>query len=98
MNNAEKDRRHISLEDGMAAVQCNTAVAADVNHSISTAALLVASYGLMLSSDNAADVFGCSASHMRAMCASGEIPAIKVSQRWRIPAVKLAAIIDGETE
>lgn len=53
-------------------------------------------YGLMLSPSNVSEVIGCHPSHVRALCQSGELPAVRIGDRWRIPAAKLAAMLEGE--
>ena len=56
---------------------------------------LVSKYGLLLTPSNVSEVLNCHPSHVRAMCASGELPAVKVGERWRVPTAKLAAMLEG---
>lgn len=53
-------------------------------------------YGHAATTAQAADELQMSKSHVRAMCESGELPAVRLGSRWRIPTAKLAAILDGE--
>lgn len=47
---------------------------------------------------NVADVLGCSQSHVRAMCQRGDLPAVRIGERWVVPTTKLARLIDNEEE
>ena len=57
---------------------------------------LVEQYGLTMTPKNVSCVLSCHVTHVRAMCASGELPAVRIGGRWRIPTVKLAAMLEGD--
>lgn len=62
---------------------------------MSTLDTLLEKYGPTMTPDHAGDVLHRHPSHIRALCKSGELPGVKVGDRWLIPTAKLAEIIDG---
>ena len=52
-------------------------------------------YGPVMRTADVADVLHCHKSHVRAMCASGDLPAVRIGERWVIPTEKLTALIEG---
>ena len=52
-------------------------------------------YGETLSATDVAHVIHCHPVHVREMCRNGELPAIKIGSRWRVPTAKLAAMLEG---
>lgn len=58
---------------------------------------LSARYGMTLSPADVAEVLGCHQTHVRAMCADGELPAVRIGSRWFIPTAKMAELLDGAT-
>lgn len=61
----------------------------------STAELLTSKYGIAISPGICAKELHCSQTHIRAMCQSGELPAVKIGGRWFILTAKLAALLEG---
>lgn len=57
--------------------------------------MLVGKYGAVMRVSHVAKELHCHPSHVRAMCASGELPAVKIGERWRVPTAKLAALLEG---
>ena len=57
--------------------------------------LLVEKYGATMTPRDVAEVLSCHASHVRALCQSGELPAVRIGERWFIPTAKLAAVLEG---
>ena len=58
--------------------------------------LLFETYGVTMTPVQVADVIGCHPTHVRALCQSGELPGIKIGERWFIPTIRLAAVLEGE--
>ena len=58
-------------------------------------AYLLEKYGPMMTAKHVGEVTHHSESHIRALCQSGELPAVRIGNRWHIPTVKLAAILEG---
>lgn len=52
-------------------------------------------YGYTMTPADVAEVLHCHPSHARAMCASGELPAVQIGKRWHVLTGKLAAILDA---
>ena len=57
---------------------------------------LLTEYGPMLTPSDVASVLRCHPAHARALCQSGQLPAVRIGSRWHIPAVKLAELLEAE--
>ena len=57
--------------------------------------LLVEKYGATMKPRDVAEVLSCHASHVRSLCQSGEIPAVRIGDRWVIPTARFAAMLEG---
>ena len=55
---------------------------------------LIERYGVVMEPTDVAKELHCHPTHVRTMCVSGELPAVKIGKRWRIPTKKLAALLD----
>ena len=55
---------------------------------------LTEAYGMTLSPNEVATVLHLHPTHVRAMCQEGKLPAVKFGNRWRIPTVKLAELLE----
>lgn len=60
-----------------------------------TADALLDRYGVTMTPADVSEVLHCHPSHVRALCRSGELPGVRVGDRWLVPTSKLAIIIDG---
>lgn len=58
--------------------------------------MLVGKYGAVMRVSHVAKELHCHPSHVRAMCASGNLPSVKVGERWYINTAKFAAMLDAE--
>jgi len=56
---------------------------------------LVARYGLTMTPKQASELLQCHPTHIRVMCASGELPAVKIGDRWHVLTAKLAVMLEG---
>lgn len=52
-------------------------------------------YGVAMSPRDVAEVLRQHPAHVRAMCQRGDVPAVRVGERWHIPTAKLACLLDG---
>ena len=52
-------------------------------------------YGVTMTPADVAEVLHCHASHVRALCQSQELPAVRIGERWHVPTAKLAALLEG---
>lgn len=52
-------------------------------------------YGSTMTPKDAANELHSHPTHIREMCRKGQLPAVQIGNRWRIPTAKLAAIIEG---
>lgn len=59
---------------------------------------LVEQFGMTMTPNDVASVLGCHPSHVRAMCQAGELPAVRIGERWFIPTARFAAILEGSSE
>lgn len=91
----ENSRRVCDFPEYPATALNGAAQDATVPHCNSTLEYLVARYGLTLATADFAREFHCHPSHVRDMCAKGILPAVRIGERWRIPAAKVAAIIES---
>ena len=57
---------------------------------------LLDKFGPTMTPLDVAAVLHQSKSHIRALCASGELPAVRIGSRWHIPTAKFAAMIERE--
>lgn len=55
---------------------------------------LIERYGVLLDSNNMAEVLKMHPATVRVMCQQGEIPAVHIGGRWRITAAKFAEYIE----
>ena len=62
----------------------------------STEEILIEQFGIVMRPADVANVLHQHPSHVRAMCASGELPAVKIGDRWIIPTKKLAALLETD--
>lgn len=62
-----------------------------------TARWMLDRFGPTMTPVQVAEMLGKHPTPVREMCASGELPAIKIGGRWRIPTVRLATMLDGGT-
>ena len=53
-------------------------------------------YGPTMTPNCAAKILHMHPSHVRALCKSGDLPAVKIGERWIIPTAKLVAILGIE--
>lgn len=58
---------------------------------------LLESYGPTMTPNDVGKALRCHPSHVRAMCQSGELPGVKIGERWHVPTAKLAEILEGGT-
>ena len=56
---------------------------------------LLERYGATMSTAHVAEVLHCHPSHVRALCQRGELPAVRIGERWHVPSAKLAALLEG---
>ncbi len=56
---------------------------------------LIDKYGMTLTTSDAGEVLNRHPSHIRALCQSGELPAVRIGDRWCIPTLKLAELLEG---
>lgn len=56
---------------------------------------LVNKYGTTMTTQNVSEVLSCHPTHVRVLCVSGELPAVKIGDRWRIPTARFAAKLEG---
>lgn len=61
-------------------------------------AYLLEKYGATMRPGDVAEVLRCHPSHVRAMCQRGELPAVRLGDRWHIITVKLASQLEGGQE
>jgi len=52
-------------------------------------------FGVTMTPSEAASVLHQHPSHIRTLCQSGELPAVRIGGRWHIPTAKLAAMLEG---
>lgn len=57
---------------------------------------LVEQYGVTMTPKDVAEVLHQHPSHIRSLCQSGELPAVRIGDRWHIPTAKLAAMLDAD--
>lgn len=62
---------------------------------VSTADILMRQYGPTMTASQVAQVLHHHPSHVRALCARGDLPACRVGGRWTVSTTRLAALIDG---
>ncbi len=55
---------------------------------------LIEQYGRVMKPDCVANELHCHPAHVRALCATGEIPAKKIGDRWIIPTAKFADLLE----
>lgn len=65
---------------------------------MATIDFLLDRYGVSMSSGNVAEVLHCHPSHVRALCQTGELPGVRIGERWHIPTAKLAELLEGGEE
>lgn len=56
---------------------------------------LLDSYGLTMTPEDVAHELHQSAQHVRALCREGQLPAVRVGNRWHVSTVKLGQIMDA---
>ena len=56
---------------------------------------LISRYGVTITPKDAAKVLHQHPVHIRALCQSGKLPAVRIGDRWHIPTAKLAEIIEA---
>ena len=61
---------------------------------MSTLDYLFREYGPTMTPNDVGKVLHRHPSHVRAMCQSGELPGVKIGERWHVPTAKLAEIIE----
>ena len=61
---------------------------------MSFATALFDEYGPTMRTAQAAELFGCSPGHIRALCQRGELPAVRVGSRWIIPTINIAEFFE----
>ena len=59
---------------------------------------LEAKYGSTMTPKDAAAELHSHPTHIREMCRKGQLPAVQIGNRWRIPTAKFAAILEGCNE
>lgn len=52
-------------------------------------------YGPTMTPKQVAEVLNQHPSHIRALCESGELPAVQIGKRWHITTRKFASILEG---
>lgn len=57
--------------------------------------ILQEKYGPAMRPSAVAEFLNCHPSHVRAMCKKGDLPAVRIGDRWFVPTAKLAALFDG---
>lgn len=62
---------------------------------MSTFDFLLDKYGPTMTPSQVAKVLHRHPSHIRALCQSGELPGVRIGERWHIPTAKLAAMLEG---
>lgn len=55
-------------------------------------------YGATMTPNNAAEVLHQHPAHIRKLCESGLLPAVKIGDRWHINTERFAAVLDGFNE
>lgn len=55
-------------------------------------------FGVTMTPADAGEVLHSSTSHVRAMCQRGDLPAVRIGERWHIPTVKFAQLFDSKEE
>ena len=63
----------------------------------STYETLYTTYGPTMISNHVAEVLHCHPSHVRALCQRGELPAVRIGDRWHIVTAKFADLLDGDS-
>ena len=61
----------------------------------STYEYLLDRYGVTCTTANVAEVLHCHPSHVRVLCQSGELPGVRIGDRWHVPTAKLATLLEG---
>ena len=56
---------------------------------------LLEKYGPTMTPNDASEVLRCHPSHVRELLKVGELPAVKIGNRWRIPTARLAEMLEG---
>ena len=56
---------------------------------------LLDQYGLTMTTNDAAKVLHRHPSHVRQLCQRGELPAVRIGDRWTIPTARFAAVLEG---
>ena len=59
---------------------------------------LVDRYGSTMTPNQVAAELHQSPTHIRAMCQTGELPAVRIGKRWHIATAKFAAMLEGQNE
>ena len=59
---------------------------------------LFSKYGPVMRTADVAEVLHCHPSHVRALCKKGELPAVRIGDRWVIPVHKMVDLLDGEDD
>lgn len=57
---------------------------------------LTQKYGNTMTPVNVAAELHQSATHVRELCQRGELPAVRIGDRWHIVTAKFAAMLDGD--
>ena len=52
-------------------------------------------YGAVMNPSQVAEVLQQHPAHIRSLCASGELPAVRIGSRWRIPTAQFAAMFES---
>lgn len=55
-------------------------------------------FGPTMTPNDAAEVLHQHPAHIRTLCKRGQLPAVRIGDRWHINTAKLAAILDGSNE
>ena len=53
-------------------------------------------HGATMTPNDVARVLHQHPSHIRRLCETGQLPAVKIGERWHINTMKFAAMLDGE--
>lgn len=59
---------------------------------------LLEKYGPTMTPSDVGEVLHRHPSHIRALCQSGVLPAVRIGERWHISTAKLAQIIEGSEQ
>ncbi len=52
----------------------------------------------LITPEQASEFLGFHQNHVRALCRSGELPAVRIGSRWRIITARLVEMLEGDDE